>query len=205
MILLFDFDRTLIDSGRFVKDLCNIFDITSDEYVSQVNFFFKKEGKHYSPEAHIKILKKIGHIKTLKNASASYQKIVGRMDDYLFPETKKTLNELKKQGHRLILITLGTPSSQKKKIDNSGIKKYFEKIIYETKDKSQNKFIKNLSKLGQDVLIINDKASEAFAIKKTIGEKAKVYIVKGPHSKNKEHKEKIYNNISKIKNVLWVS
>lgn len=205
MILLFDLDRTLINTEKFKKSLSIIFGISLKEYESNVNDFFRKTGKHYTPEVHIKVLKKLKHIKTVaeeKIILEKYNKLLKRMDEHLFPGTENILNNLKKQGHILFLITLGVPSSQKRKINNSCLKKYFKKIIYETKNKSQNKFIKQLAKLNKDILIINDKAEEAIAIKKAIGEKAQIYLVDGPHSKNTTHTEKIYKNIKNIKNIL---
>ena len=202
MILLFDLDRTLINNEKLEKELCNIFGISAKEYYSHVDLFFKKKSVHYSPEAHIKLLRKIGHIKTKseeKEANDLYNKLLKKTNSYLFPEVKETLTILKKHGHRLILITLGTPSAQKKKVRNSGIKKYFEKIIYEKKNKSQNKFINQLAKLDQEILIINDKADESLAIQKMLGKKAKIFLINSTHSKNTKHNEKIYKNIKKLK------
>ena len=65
-----------------------------------------------------------------------------------------------------------------------------------------NKIIKNFVNSGEEVLIINDKASESLAIQKAIGKKAKIFLVNGPHSKNVDHKEKIYKNISELKSIL---
>lgn len=205
MILLFDLDRTIIDTEKFKRGLSKIFGLSLEESDSQVNEFFRKTGVHYSPEAHINVLKKIGHIKNKaqgKETSGAYKKLTQEIDKYIFPETEKILSHLKKQGHKLILITLGTPSSQKRKIAHSCIKKYFDKIIYESKSKSENKFIKSLSKTKEDILIINDKASEALEIKKVLGDRAKIFLVNGPHSKNVEHQEKIYEDISKLQEAL---
>ncbi|MEI7424945.1 MAG: HAD hydrolase-like protein, partial [Candidatus Staskawiczbacteria bacterium] len=205
MILLFDFDRTLIDTEKFKRVLSDIFGLSVKEYDLQVDKFFRETHIHYSPEAHIKILRKIGHIentKIEKSVIGEYNKVLKQIDKCLFPETKEILASLKKQGHQLFLITLGAIPSQKRKIGGAGIKKYFNKIIYESKDKTKNNFIKKLSKLNKDILIINDKASEALALKKILGEKAKIFLVKSPHSKNVAHKEKIHKDIRKIKKVL---
>jgi len=204
MILLFDLDRTLIDTDKFGKGLSNIFGISFKEYNSHVDLFFRKKNVHYTPEAHIEILRSLGHIKNSleeKEVINAYQKILKRLDSYLFPEAKKTLSLLKKKKHRLFLITLGVIPSQRKKISGAKIEKYFEKIIYEKKNKSQNKFIKSLSKLGEDILIINDKAGESLEIQKILGKNAKIFLINGPHSKNVNHKEKIYKSITELKNI----
>ena len=167
--------------------------------------FFKKTGKHYSVESHIKVLEKIGHIKNKaekKIIEAKYKKLLKNPKILFFDQAIEILNYLKDKGHRLFLMTLGEPSSQKRKVESSGIKKYFEKVIYETKSKADNKIIKNFVNSGEEVLIINDKASESLAIQKAIGKKAKIFLVNGPHSKNVDHKEKIYKNISELKSIL---
>jgi len=201
MILLFDLDQTLLDTEGLKNDKRSIFGISAKEDNLHNELLFKKKNINYNPKIHLQFLRESGRIKNKaeeKIAYSQHQNLIKNIDKYLFPETEKTLARLKKQGHRLILITLGNPSLQKSKVNNSRIKKYFEKIIFETKDKSQNKFIKQLAKHKKDILIINDKASEALAIQKTLGEKAKIYLVSGPNSKNIEHKEKIYKDITQI-------
>ena len=202
MILLFDLDRTIIDTEKFKRVLSNIFGISLKEYDSHVDLFFKKKRNHYTPESHIKILKKLGHIKNRseeKSVGNKYKKLLKELNNYLFPESIEIISLLKKKGHDLILITLGVPSSQRKKVESSGIKKYFDKIIYETKNKSKNKTIIRLSKSKQEILIINDNAEEAFAMKNILGNKAKIFLINGPRSKNIPHKEKIYDNIKELK------
>lgn len=205
MILLFDLDRTIIDTEIFKRNLAKIFDISLKEYDEQVDSFFRNTKIHYSPEEHIKILRKIGKIKSLPEERIlmkRYFKLLKKMDMNLFPKTKRILSDLKRGGHKMFLITLGASLSQKRKVIASGIEKYFDKIIYETKNKSKNSFIKKLSNFNQDVLIINDKATEAIDIKKVIGTKGKIFLVKGPHCKNISHQEKIYKDISKIKDAI---
>jgi len=207
MILLFDLDRTLINTEEFKKGLCDIFGISSKEYNSHVDLFFREKFIHYSPEAHISLLKKLGNIKTTyekKQIDNLYKKLLRKTDIYLFPEVKNLLARLKKQKHTLVLITLGAPSSQKRKVESFGLKKYFDKIIYETKNKSENNFIKKLKNLNQEILIINDKADESLAIKKMIGERAKIFLIKSPHSKNTTHNEKIHSNIIEISKFLKI-
>lgn len=204
MILIFDLDQTLLDTEKLKKDKSLIFGISPEENNLHSDLLFKKKGLHYNPETHLQFLIKSGHIKTKAEEDkirAEYKKLIKEIDNYLFPEAEKTLAHLKKQGHRLILITLGDPSLQRSKVNNSRIKKYFEKIIYETKDKSQNESIKQLSGLKQDILIINDKASEALAMKKTLGEKTKIFLVKGLNSQNVKHKEKINDNIFGLREI----
>ena len=204
MILLFDLDNTLLDTEKFKKDKSFIFGLSPEENKIHGDLLFKNKGLHYNPKTHLQFLLKSGRIKTetgRRKIEHRYQKLVEEIDRYLFPEAEKTLAYLKKQGHRLILMTLGDPSLQKSKVDNSRIKKYFEKTIYETKDKSKNKFIKQLARLKQDILIINDKASEAMAIKNMLGKKARIFLVTGPDSRDAKRKEKIHKSIAELRNI----
>lgn len=205
MILLFDLDHTLLDIERFKKDKSAIFGLTPGENERQGEEFFKKKGLNYNPEKHIEILRKSGHIKTDADEQTikdRFQELLKNTDNYLFPDAEETLAYLKKKGYKMILMTKGDLTIQKPKVDNSRIKKYFEEVIYEEKDKSQNNFLKKLAKAGENVLIINDRAEQSLAMQEAIGEKAKIFLVDGPYSKNIEHKEKIYDSIKELRSIL---
>lgn len=204
MILLFDLDRTILDTNKFNKGLSKIFGISLKKHSLHVDSFFRKKSISYSPEAHIKLLKKLGHLRTaseIKKIEDSYEIFLKTINNCLFPESEKMLTHLKNKGHQMFLITLGSSPSQKKKVINAGLEKYFEKIIYETKSKSQNKFIKQLAKLDEEILIINDKAEESLAIKKTLGKKAKIFLIDGPWARTINHKEEIHKNLKKLKHI----
>ena len=205
MILLFDLDHVLLDIERFKKDKSEIFGLTKEENERQGYELFKKHGVGYNPYKHIKFLKESGHIKTdeeEKYITEKFQEIVKNTDDYLFSGAEDTLAYLKNKGYKMILMTFGDPQMQQPKIDSSCIKKYFEKIICEEKDKTQNDFLKELANSNEEVLIINDRADQSLAMQKAIGENAKIFLVKGPYSKDAEHSEKIHKSIAELKNIL---
>jgi len=205
MILIFDLDNTLLDTERFKKDKSAIFGITPKENELQGDLLFKKRGLNYNPKVHIKFLRESGRIKTTreeKKITAGLKKIIKNIDDYLLSGVEDTLIYLKNKGCKLFLMTLGDLSIQKPKVNNSCIKKYFEKIIYEEKDKSQNKFIKDLANSSEDILIINDRDNQALEMQKVLGSKAKIFLVKGPFLKNTRYKGKIYNSVAELKSIL---
>jgi len=113
-----------------------------------------------------------------------YKNFDKEINNYLFPETEKTLSYLKNQGHKLILLTLGEPNFQKSKVDNSKIKKYFEKIVYEPKNKAENTLLKDLSMGDEDIIIINDKKEESNEMQKVLGNKSKIFLVADEGYKN---------------------
>jgi len=205
MILIFDLDNTLLDTERFKKDKSAIFGITPKENELQGDLLFKKRGLNYNPEEHIKFLRDSGRIKTAreeKKITAGLKKLIKNIDDYLLVGVEETLIYLKKKGHKLFLMTLGDLSIQKPKVNNLRIKKYFEKIIYEEKDKSQNKFIKDLANSSEDILIVNDRDNQALEMQKVLGKKARIFLVKGPFLKNTGYKGKIYNSVAELKSIL---
>lgn len=76
----------------------------------------------------------------------------------------KTLKTLRQRGYYLVLLTVGDPDVQKKKIDSTGIKKYFHEIVITENDKS--KFLKDYaSKFGPEnvFMIGNSKRSDVSA------------------------------------------
>ena len=205
MVLLFDVDHTLVDINKFKKDKSKIFGITPEENEAQGNELFKNKGLNYHPETHIKFLRGSGLIKTdaqEEKIKKDLQNLIKNIDDYLFPGVEETLKYLKQKGYRMILITKGDLSIQKPKVENSIIKEYFDEIIYEENDKSQNGFIKKLAKSGEQVLIINDRAEQSLAMQKALGNKAKIFLVKGPYSQDTDHKEDIHESVNELKNIL---
>ncbi len=205
MILLFDLDHTLLDIERFKADKSKVFKLTFEENEAHGQELFKKHGVGYNPFKHIKFLKDSGHIKNNEEENKikeEFEKLVKNTDNYLFPGAEDTLAYLKGRGYKMVLMTFGDPQMQQPKIDSSCIKKYFEKIICEEKDKTQNDFLKELANSNEEVLIINDRADQSLAMQKAIGENAKIFLVKGPYSKDAEHSEKIHKSIAELKNIL---
>jgi len=205
MIFIFDFDRTLLDTEKFKKELCKIFDLSAKEYDSHIDEFFRKTGKHYSPENHVKLLKKLKKIKSFseeKKVLINYKKILKTFDTILFPEAKNILDLIKRRGDYMILITQGIPASQKRKVEGAGLKKYFSKIIYTPKKKAENKFVLNLAKSNQKILLINDKPTEALEMQKAIGKSAEIFLVNSPHARRDKHNLKINKNIGGLKKYI---
>jgi len=64
--------------------------------------------------------------------------------------------------------------------------KYFDQIFFDERNKSKSEFLKILGESGEEVLIINDNFSEAAEIKKLLGERAELRLVKGKYNQDAE-------------------
>jgi len=163
MILLFDLDDTLLDTKKFKEDISKFFGLTPEQIKNRLE---------------------------LKKIEKKLQKLIKNIDNYLFSGAEEILIYLKSKDYRLTLMTLGDLFIQKPKVENSKIKKYFDKIIYEEKDKSENEYLKELADSKEEVLIINDREDQSLAMQKAIGNNAKIFLVKGP------------NSLAELKNIL---
>jgi len=205
MTIIFDLDDTLLDAKKFRDGIALNLGLTPQENELQIDLLFRKRALNYNPNDHIKFLKEAGRIKTAteeKRIRSNLQKFLKKIDNYLFSGVKETLAYLKERGYQLILLTKGNPTFQRAKINNSSIKKYFKKIICEPNDKSKNSFVLNLSRLNEDVLIVNDRDDEALKIQKVVGKKAKIFLINGPFLKNTGYQGKTYKSVVELKAVI---
>lgn len=153
--VIFDFDDTLYDTERLKKDIKKVlssYNIKKKDISS--SYKAVRGNLEYSFDKHlIEISKKYKDLdvgKILQNLNKLFS------NSYLFPESKKILTKLKRH-HTILLLTIGEEKVQKRKIETSGIKNFFDKIHITQKDKAN--FLKNLNLKGE-VYFINDKADE---------------------------------------------
>ncbi|MCK5459935.1 threonylcarbamoyl-AMP synthase [Candidatus Parcubacteria bacterium] len=140
-LFFIDFDDTLFNTKKFKKDLIKIFsknNINTKQFAESYYDYPLKKGSRlckYDPEHQIKKLSekyKIDKIK-LKN---DIDEFTSDTSKFLFKDTLAFLQKLKKEkNNRLILISFGKTKFQRKKILNSGIRKFFHEIIITDKKK----------------------------------------------------------------------
>lgn len=73
-----------------------------------------------------------------EEALAAYRRLYDRLANEpppLFPGVPETLEELRRRGHRMFVLTRGIPSEQKHKLDLSGLRPFFEEVrVVQSKD-----------------------------------------------------------------------
>lgn len=162
--ILFDIDRTIFDTNKFIElirfDLMNLLSCDNriakkieDDYLREIS-----RESFFSPYKYSKYLSLKFNIST----SVFFKKLFLKKEQYaesLFSDTLSTFNHLKMKNIALGIFSEGNLSFQKLKIESSGVSNFFsfDKIfIFNNKLSSTS-----LSKLPQDVLIVDDKLSVA--------------------------------------------
>ncbi|MDD4901341.1 MAG: HAD hydrolase-like protein [Patescibacteria group bacterium] len=187
MIIIFDLDYTLLDTARFKKDLAVVFDREnfSDDYQK----YFKMQGVNFNFAVYLSLLKKFDHLnaareKELKEKWLDFKK---RSRDYLFPGAVNILKHLKQGGARLLLITFGDKEWQAEKVGCLGLDKYFDRLSFKEKDKSEDHLLSEIKNSQERILVVNDNAKEAEGMVDTLGKRAKIFLVNGPYVNNAKH------------------
>lgn len=103
--------------------------------------------------------------------------IVCRTGDYLFEGAVDMLEDLKRDGHDLHLLTLGDVTWQKKKVVSAGLEVYFSQVLYAPEDKMLMRDA--LESIDGLVVMVNDNGKEIDALQRALPE-VKMVAVRGP-------------------------
>jgi FMN phosphatase YigB (HAD superfamily) len=118
------------------------------------------------------------------------------------PKTKDILASAKEESSYMILMTQGVKSAQKRKVEATGIKKYFDEIFYVSSKKAEHPLLKKLAKSPEKIVLINDKPKEVIEMKKVIGKNAEIFLVDSPWARQQKHNLKIHKDIRSLKILL---
>ena len=183
--IIFDLDGTLIKTER-LKDAFKQIAIDSgctsceaDEVYKSARTAKDKEGTErlvFSREHFTKVLKEFLAQKNIEVDEIDFSRLESELsEDILLPGAKELLEEAKKHGIKIILITLGEEVWQQEKLKASGLDKYFyfkdgkkegNVIITDNNEKVKGRKMEalrsNLDKniTGEGVTFINDKPWE---------------------------------------------
>jgi len=126
----------------------------------------------------------------------------------LFPDTMDSINELKRIGYKLFLVTFGNREMQEKKINILGLESTFdETIITENPQGKENCFKEILSKYGlepEQVLCVGDKIKDEIEVGKRLG-MSTALMKHGRHYhfyKSEINEEEPYLHITKVSDLL---
>mgnify|MGYP001586765372 FL=1 len=200
-IAIFDLDYTLLDTVRFKIDLNGVF-FPFSVFTSDYQTLFKDYGINYNFQKHLLYLKEAGRIKTEKDEKIIKEKFADffkTINKYIFPQVEEVIVYFKNKGVKIVLATFGDLDFHKLKIENLRIKDYFDEIFY-TDDGMNGKieFLKNIKEDNDEIFIINDKAKESLDMLGIIGNKGRLFLMRGPYSENVAHNKKMYDKIGDI-------
>jgi putative hydrolase of the HAD superfamily len=129
-------------------------------------------------------------------------------DTVLFPDAMDSINELKRVGYKLFLVTFGTREMQEKKIKVLGLEKKFDEIIITENSRGKEKCFKEiLAKYDlepKQVLCVGDKIKDEIDVGKRLG-MSTALMKHGRHYhfyKSEINDEETYIHITKISDLL---
>ena len=137
--VIFDLDNSLFDEKKFViaayhniaNYLANLCDQSEIELFENLLSMFQKKTSIY-PKLFDDFIEEIGLKQEVLSELIKIYTYT-KVDLKLYPGAEKILQNLKKQGMKLCLVTNGNVETQKNKILQLGLKKYFDSIIYARK------------------------------------------------------------------------
>lgn len=164
MKIIFDFDHTVFNMSSMhtaLNDAIVEVGIDLEDYKAAYNK--ETNWKSFNVESLASRLEKM----TGKSASSiirAYHKVSDVADLFIYDDVKEVLEQLRADGHILIMLSWGDSNWQLRKIEASGLKNYFEEIITVTELKADflSKWADDLS----DIVVIDDKPAELKAIEK---------------------------------------
>lgn len=192
MIIVFDLDYTLFDAEKFRKGLAPVFNMSEFEHEEVYKKIFKNKNRHYNAYDLIEILFQNGKMnkEDVLRARKDLEIYLKSVDDFIFPGSINIIENLKLDGHKLILFSYGDSQWQNAKIDNLFLKKYFFEIVVTEELKYRN--LDFLINKPEKKIIINDNAEENLILKKYLNN-SDFFLVKGPYCHNIEHNFKVYS------------
>ncbi len=126
----------------------------------------------------------------------------------LFPDTMNSINELKRLGYKLFLVTFGTREMQKKKIKVLGLEKAFDEIVITESPRGKEKCFKEIlvkyDLEPKQVLCVGDKIKDEIEVGKRLG-MSTALMKHGRHYhfyKSEINDKEAYIHIAKISDLL---
>lgn len=173
MKIFIDFDDVLFNTKKFRKDFEKIFkdsgitkEIFDKYYYTYPDKISKGVIQMYNPEKHLERIEKKAGIRT-EQLGKKIKKFILDTSAYIFSDSFNFLDKFDKQG--LFLVSFGKADFQNKKIYNSGLKKYFKKIIIT--DKLKAKIIQKTlgaerKEKDEKIFFIDDRIEQMRSVKK---------------------------------------
>ncbi len=162
MLIILDFDHTLFNTSKFKKELFSCLadlgidsNLFTNTYHQVVN---RQQGSYdWDINVHLQCLQKDTNF-PLEAGKKRIEEVINGSAKYLYSDAKWFLKRLNEDNHKLLLASWGNVDFQKKKIQNTGIKKYFERVILSQKSKKQS--LERVIKDADQLIFITDNPKE---------------------------------------------
>ena len=161
-ISFIDFDSTLYDTADLSYSIQKIIfglGVSEEDYKkTAVQATYGKDNNHnnYTFEFHLQLIEDLGYVFSVDE---TIHKLVLLLEkDRKYSDAISFLKFIKKISKRLILLSVGNPDFQNKKIDVSGIRGYFDEVIIPQKEKEA--VIRDHIQDDEKGLFVNDKLGE---------------------------------------------
>lgn len=169
MKIFIDFDDVLFNTMDFNEQFEGAFGscgVDENLFRSTYKKARQREGIYnYSFDRHLSILEHdYGH--DSKAIESAVKSLSYGADQFIFDDAEDFLKTLQKGNHELYLVSFGAPSIQEGKVDGSGLRKYFKKIIVGEISKGEK--VKELlgDENGENSLFLDDRAAHIQSVKK---------------------------------------
>ncbi len=169
-MFIVDFDDVLLDTMAYKESRIIALEkigISRDLY----NETYKQVYYNYTHQAHALALSEHGF--SYDAVLQILDKCLQNVGQFIFSDTHDFLNFLKSYKKKMILLTIGVPEIQEFKVEATGIRKYFDKIVttIEPKEKALLKFS---SEIKNDSWFFEDKVKETLIV---LGEFSQLNVV----------------------------
>jgi FMN phosphatase YigB (HAD superfamily) len=192
--VILDLDYTLFDTARFKQALAqslNKFGVKADMYFKTYPLaVVKHNGQYsYSINRHLHLLKKqVINLPILKSHK-QINNVVAHSYLYLYPDTIAFLKLLHKHNFKLILVTRGNKIFQRRKVNNSGLSEYFNKVV--TLNDLKVIVLKKLTKRFDQVFFVSDYEEELRQVKHDLPQLLPIMKLNGHGTLSQARKMKI--------------
>lgn len=181
MVIFIDFDGVLFNDRAFKRDYVQLFKqygITPDVYQESYRATKAANNGLYRQRDHIRRLKKAYTSPALSSLHRDAEKFAGRSKKYVYPEAKKFLFLLKKQGATIILLSWGD-TFHKVKVEKSGLIDFFDKIKIVTRAAKAEPLLQLLAKeKSMKSIFIDDRGEVIDEVKRKIPRLTTIQVVR---------------------------
>lgn len=211
MKIFIDFDDVLFNTKSFIADMKAVFlkhgiseDIFNATYQSDGNFSGKinRKMRSYDPFLQFKKIREKVKIDT-RHLKSDFENLAKDTRKYIFNDGINFLSKLEKKN--IFLLSFGTNKFQNKKIKNSGIKKYFNKVIIVSQYEKGKAIEKILGKSKKSFCFVDDRVAFLEEVKNRYPF-AKTFLLKREEGRYQDKKNKYCDfevyNFEEVRKIL---